>query len=435
VQPMSRLRNLFSSVFVKLLLVCLLAWLLITVSVSVLFLSHRFMAGGPHNHLITDYLNYIVADVDGQQERAAAIADRLHVGIVYQGPAKSWSNGGYPVPADLHFFQPPDNNRLSYAFGHNVKYIRYQQATGSYVFAVPDRDPDDWLQSHLHFLALIIIALIFAGTYFLIRRILSPISILHEATQKVGKGDLNHEVKVSCNGELARLADSFNLMVRQVREMVVAKEQLLRDVSHELRSPLTRIKVLLELVEPPERVEQIRVDIRELEELITSILETARHFHQLNQLTMDEVDLHDLVAEVIKQRGDGAADVILDPTDKPVVARIDRPLFIRVVDNLIKNSLIHGRPAPSPVRVQVQHGNGCIELTVTDSGPGISEHDLPHLMEPFYQADKSRSSENIGFGLGLSLCKTIVEAHGGELILTSHLGWGTEALVRLPCER
>ncbi len=433
-QPMSKLRNIFSSIFVKLLLVCLLAWLLITVSVSVLFLSYRFMAGGPYSHLITDYLKYVVTDLDGQQERATAIADRLHVGIVYQGPEKSWACGGYPVPADLHFFQPPDNLRLAYAFGHHVKYIRYQQPTGSYIFAVPDHIPEDWLQSHLHFLALVIVALIFAGTYFLIRRILSPISILHAATQKVGKGDLNHAVKVSCSGELARLADSFNLMVRQVREMVAAKEQLLRDVSHELRSPLTRIKVLLEMVEPPERVEQIRADIRELEELITSILETARHFHQLNRPTMEDVDLHDLVAEVIKQRGDGAADVILDPADKPVVARIDRRLFFRVVDNLIKNGLIHGRPASGPVRVRVQHGDGCFELIVTDSGPGISERDLPHLMEPFYQADKSRSGENAGFGLGLSLCKTIVEAHGGKLLLTSHLGRGTEVLVRLSCE-
>jgi len=431
---MRRLRKLFSSVFVKLLLVCLLAWLLITVSVSILIISHRFMAGGPYNHLIIDYLNYIVADLDGQQERAAVIADRLHIGIMYLGPGKPWASGVLPIPANLHFFQPPDNTRLAYAFGHNVKYIRYQQPTGSYIFAVPDRDPDDWLQSHLHFLALVIIALIFAGTYFLIRRILAPISVLHEATQKVGKGDLNHEVQVPGNSELARLADSFNLMVRQVREMLVAKEQLLRDVSHELRSPLTRIKVLLEMVEPPARVEQIRCDIRELEELITSILETARHFHQLNRLTMEDVDLHALVAEVMERRGDGETNVILEPSDRTVLLKLDRPLMQRVVDNLLKNALIHGRPATGPVRVRVQHGNNCSELTITDSGPGISEHDLPHLMEPFYQADKSRSGENAGFGLGLSLCKTIVEAHGGELILTSQLGRGTEALVRLPCE-
>jgi signal transduction histidine kinase len=76
----------------------------------------------------------------------------------------------------------------------------------------------------------------------------------------------------------------------------------------------------------------------------------------------------------------------------------------------------------------VRHDIGCIELTVTDSGPGISLHDLPHLTEPFYQVDKSRSGKNAGFGLGLSLCKTIVEAHGGELILTSQLGLGTEVL-------
>jgi signal transduction histidine kinase len=430
---MNRLRRLFSSVFVKLILVCLLAWLLIAVSVSALFIGHRFMAGFPHTNLIIDYLNYLVADLDEQPDRAALIADRLNVGIMYQGSENSWSKGAYPVPAGLHFFKAPDNNHLAYAPGHDVKYIRYQQPTGNYVFAVPDRSLNQWQQSKLHLLALIAIALIFTGVYFLMRRILAPISILHEATQRVGKGNLNHEVIIQGNSELARLANSFNLMVIQVREMVTAKEQLLRDVSHELRSPLTRIKVLLEMVEPQDRVEQIRADIRELEELITSILETARHFHQLNRPTMEDVDLHDLVAEVIKQRGDREVDVILVPADKGVMARIDRRLFFRVVDNLIKNALLHGRPAPGPVRVQVKNSNGYIELTVADSGPGISEHDLPHLMEPFYQADKSRSGEKAGFGLGLSLCKTIVEAHGGELILSSYLGRGTEVLVRLPC--
>ncbi|MBU1567548.1 MAG: HAMP domain-containing histidine kinase [Proteobacteria bacterium] len=430
---MNRLRHLFSSVFIKLLLVCLLAWLLITVAVSVLFIGYRFMVGAPHNHLIVDYINYLVTDLDGQPERAAVIADRLDVGILYQGPEKSWTSGNYPVPDNLCFFKAPGNDRLTFAFGHDVKYIGYQQPSGNYIFAVPDRSPDGWLQSHLHFLALIIVALVFAGTYFLIRRILSPISILHDATQKVGKGDLNYEAKVSCNGELARLADSFNFMVRQVREMVTAKEQLLRDVSHELRSPLTRIKVLLEMVEPPERVEQIRSDIRELEDLIPSILEPSRHFHQLNRLTMEVVDLHDLVAEVIKRQGDRMPDIVLDQSEQPALVKVDRRLFTRVVENLLKNALIHGRPAAGPVKVLVKPGNKCIELIVADSGPGISEHDLPHLMEPFYQADKSRSGENIGFGLGLSLCKTIVEAHGGDLILTSHLGRGTEVLVRLPC--
>lgn len=432
-QAMNKLRTLCSSVFVKLLLVCLLAWLLITVAVSALFLGHRFMAGGPpYNHLIRDYLDRLVADIDGQQMQATRLADKLQISIEYQGENKRWSQGMHRAPADLHFFQGQDNKAISYSFGHDIKYIRYQLPTGTYTFAISDRNSDGWLQTHLHFLALVVIALIFSGTYLIIRRILAPISVLQEATYKVGKGDLNHEVQVAGCGELAKLADSFNDMVRQVREMITSKEQLLRDVSHELRSPLTRIKVLLEMVEPPERVEQIRSDIRELEELITAILETTRNFHQLNKLTLKEVDLHRLVAVIIQQQGDSIVDVILEPPENTSICRIDSRLFSRVVDNLLKNALIHGRPAAGPVQVRVRQSNGCIELTITDRGPGISEQDLPHIMEPFYQTDKSRSRENGGFGLGLSLCKTIVKAHGGELILTGKLGQGTEALVRLP---
>ncbi len=430
--PMNRIGRLFSSVFVKLLLVCLAAWLLITVAVSALFISYRFLAGVPYTPLIDHYLEYLVTDLAGQPEHGAEIAARLGIGIDYQGPGPRWSSGGPPPPERRHFFQAPNNTTLSFAFGHEVKYIRYQHPTGTYLFTLPDYHVNDWLQSRLHLLALAIIALIFAGAYFLIRRILAPISTLHEATRKVATGDLNHEVQVRGTSELAKLAESFNDMVRRLREMICAKEQLLRDVSHELRSPLTRIKVLLELVDPPERVEQIRGDIRELEELITSILETARHSHQLDSLRMEEVDLRELVAKAIERQGEWAADVVLEGPAQPVMARIDRHLFTRVVDNLLINALVHGQPASDPVIVRVAQGNSAAELTVTDSGPGISEEDLPHLMEPFYQTDKSRNRDSSGFGLGLSLCKTIVAAHGGELILASRLGRGTQALVRLP---
>lgn len=430
--PMSKITRLFSSVFVRLLLVCLAAWLLITVAVSTLFVGYRILAGLPYNPLIDHYFAYLVTDIAGQPERAGQIAARLGIEIDYQGPEHRWSTGGTPPPDRLRFFQTPDNDTLSFAFRHDVKYFRYQHPSGSYLFTLPEQHSDGWLQSHLHLLALIIIALTFAGAYFLIRRILAPISSLHEATRKVAKGDLNHRVDIAGTSELAKLADSFNDMVRQLREMISAKEQLLRDVSHELRSPLTRIKVLLELVEPPDRVDQIRRDIKELEDLVSAILESARQFHAVDSLRMEDIDLGDLVAEVVARQEEPAKNVVLEKPAHPISAGIDRRLFTRVVDNLLTNALLHGQPATAPIRIGLAQGNGYVELTITDSGPGIREQDLPHLMEPFYQADKSRSREKAGFGLGLSLCKTIVAAHGGELILTSRPGQGTTALVRLP---
>ncbi|OGR16357.1 MAG: hypothetical protein A2X81_13205 [Desulfobacterales bacterium GWB2_56_26] len=430
---MCKIRRLFSSVFVKLLLVCLAAWLLITVAVSALFIVHRLLAGVPYNPLVEHYLEYLLPDIAGQPEEAARLAARLGIGIDYRNSEVHWSKGRQEPPKRLHFFPAPNNDMIAYAFRHDIMFIRYQHPTGTYLFTLPkNQEPKDWLQSHLHLLALIIIAVIFTGAYFLIRRILAPLATLHDATRKIAQGDLGHAVQVSGNGELAKLADSFNDMVRRLREMIAAKEQLLRDVSHELRSPLTRIKVLLEMVEPRERAEQIASDIRELEELITGILETARDVHNLDRLKMEEVDLRELVAEVIDRQGIRAQEVELAGPEGSVRVRLDRHLFTRVIDNLLVNALTHGQPADGPVRVRVAEENGSVLLAVTDSGPGIAEQDLPHLMEPFYRADKSRSREKSGFGLGLSLCRTIVEAHGGELVLTSRPGQGAEALVRLP---
>ena len=431
---MCKIRRLFSSVFVKLLLVCLAAWLLITVAVSALFIVHRLLAGVPYNPLVEHYLEYLLPDIAGQPEEAARLAARLGIGIDYRNSEVHWSKGGQePPPARLHFFPAPNNDTIAYAFRHDVMYIRYRHPAGTYLFTLPkNQEPQDWLQSHLHLLAVIIIAVIFTGAYYLIRRILAPLATLHDATRKIALGDLGHAVPVRGNGELAKLADSFNDMVRRLREMIAAKEQLLRDVSHELRSPLTRIKVLLEMVEPRERAEQIASDIRELEELITGILETARDVHNLDRLKMEELDLRELVAEVIDRQGTRAKEVELAGPPEPVTVKLDRHLFARVIDNLLINALTHGQPAEGPVKVRVAEKNGSVLLSVTDSGPGIAEQDLPHLMEPFYRADKSRSREKSGFGLGLSLCRTIVEAHGGVLVLTSRLGQGTEALVRLP---
>ena len=432
-QSTCRLRRLFSSVFVKLLLVCLAAWLLITVAVSSLFIVHRILSGLPHDPLIEHYLEYLLPDIAGQPDRAARLATRLGIGIDYRSADVHWSKGESEPPDRLHFFPAPNNDAISYALRHEFMYLRYRHPTGTYLFTLPrNQQPKGWLQSHLHLLALIIIAVIFTGAYFLIRRILAPLATLHDATRKIALGDLGHAVPVRGNGELAKLADSFNDMVRRLREMIAAKEQLLRDVSHELRSPLTRIKVLLEMVEPRERAEQIASDIRELEELITGILETARDVHNLDRLKMEEMDLRELVAEVIDRQGIRAKEVELAGPPEPVVVRLDRHLFTRVIDNLLVNALTHGQPAEGPVRVRVGEENGSVLLAITDSGPGIAEQDLPHLMEPFYRADKSRSREKSGFGLGLSLCRTIVEAHGGKLVLTSRPGQGTEALVCLP---
>ena len=128
----------------------------------------------------------------------------------------------------------------------------------------------------IHGFIVLSIALILLGAYLSIRRILRPIRLLDTGVKEVSKGNLKHRVPVTKSDELGQLSQAFNTMSQRLHEMLTAKEQLLRDVSHELRSPLTRMKVALEFVKEGQTRNLMRSDIEEMEQMITHILETAR---------------------------------------------------------------------------------------------------------------------------------------------------------------
>jgi signal transduction histidine kinase len=169
-----------------------------------------------------------------------------------------------------------------------------------------------------------------------------------------------------------------------------------------------------------------------MEAMVTTLLESARLRHAAAAMNQETVHMGDLIRSLISEFRDRPPGVDLGPiADQPVRADLEKMRI--VLRNLVDNGLKHTPEDGSPVSISMAKKPDRLEILVEDRGEGIPQSALPHLFEPFYRPDVSRSRKTGGYGLGLSLCKAIVDAHGGTVDLVSQLGKGTRATVTLPC--
>ncbi|OFX25943.1 MAG: hypothetical protein A2V77_08140, partial [Anaeromyxobacter sp. RBG_16_69_14] len=265
----------------------------------------------------------------------------------------------------------------------------------------------------------------------ILRRMLQPLKLLRDGVSRLGEGDLEVAVPRRARDELGLLTDAFNRMVERVREMVRSRDQLLLDVSHELRSPLTRIKVALAL--SPDDAQRPRIEgyVADLEAMIADLLEQER----LRAGRGLRLGRHDLVA-VARAAVDASAHrppgVCLGSLPDEAWLQFDQDRIRTVLDNLIENAIKYALPHSRPVMVSVVARGSTVEIRVEDDGPGIPEQDLRSLFEPFFRVDRSRSRKTGGYGLGLSLCKRIMEAHGGRIAVEPRTGRGTCFVLTFP---
>jgi signal transduction histidine kinase len=281
-------------------------------------------------------------------------------------------------------------------------------------------------------------------SFLLTRKVLRPLSAMQRATQRLASGDYAARAPVETRDELGDLAQAFNRMAAGLEEGERLRRSMVADIAHELRTPLTNVRGYLEgladgVVEPTKPT---------FDMLQTEILRLVRLVDDLHQLTMADaacVELHDepvdlmaLVREVVGfERGDLERDGVrlqIDAPSEPKLAnlRADRDKLRQVLRNLIQNARRYAGDG-GKVRISIEpQGNG-VRLVVANTGPGIAEADLPHIFERFYRADKSRSRESGGAGIGLAIVKGLVEAHGGEVGADSRPGW-TRIWIDLPTE-
>jgi two-component system OmpR family sensor kinase len=277
------------------------------------------------------------------------------------------------------------------------------------------------------------------------RAVVRPVETLARSVKRFGAGELGARALVSQRDEIGDLATAFNDMASRIESLVRKEKRLLADISHELRTPLARIRVVLELASDgePERtvsyLGEIAQDLAELESLVDDILASARLASASGRVDGGGVPMHWTKTSVAAiadksrlrferlhpgQRFEVKADVGALEID------CDPALLHRAIDNLLDNAAKYAAGASVVLEV-IQEAEG-VAFNVVDDGPGMSAEAAARAFEPFFREDVSRDRRTGGVGLGLSIVRTIVAAHGGRVGVDSAPGRGTKVAIVLP---
>jgi signal transduction histidine kinase len=263
------------------------------------------------------------------------------------------------------------------------------------------------------------------GAYPAVRRVTRRLERLQASVEALGAGDLSARVSVEGRDEVSSLAQSFNRAAGRIERLVGAHKGLLANASHELRSPLARLRMgiaMLSAEAKPQLRTELENNVAELDALIDEILLASRLDTVSGMDAREDVDLLALVAEECVR-----FDASLD--GRPVTVHGDRRLLRRLVRNLLDNARRYGAGSPIDVGLRESEG-GHVELTVCDRGPGVPEPERGRIFEPFYRPAGGRDREG-GVGLGLSLVHQIARHHGGDATCLAREGGGACLRVEL----
>ncbi len=432
IKPFNRI---IRSVFTKLLAVIIVAGICINLVVGGFFWHYRNLAGGPFHRNVVQYLDYLIADMGNPPslERAREIARKSSLEIRYQSPDLSWSTSDdFPAVFRGRFIawrQNPDVRLAKYRGRHLIEVDR---KPGRFIFGLSPKLQIDSERNRLLIVMFVLLTVILAGAFFAIRHILRPIKWLNTGVQEVGRGNLKHRVPLKKSDELRDLAAAFNDMTDRIRDMLHTKDQLLLDISHELRTPLTRMKVALEFLADSQAKQSLQADIKDMEKMVSEVLETARRHHKYANLKKQPANLVELLKQKLTAFQNQPPGIEIVDLPAEIAVEVDPEQIKTVFENVLTNAVKYSQPDSNPIQVTYKFRESYAVIRITDFGIGIPEEELPHIFEPFYRVDKSRDKDTGGYGLGLSLCKTIMEAHDGKIEVQSIAQKGTTVSLFFP---
>jgi len=284
-------------------------------------------------------------------------------------------------------------------------------------------------------------------SWLLARYLAAPLGQLSRASRQLATGDLSVRVGAPLGqrrDEFGQLALDMDEMASRLQMLQQANQRLLRDVSHELRSPLARLRVALEIARNKEpglvadELDRIELESGRLEHLVDEVLGLLRESSGAQALKLSEFDLADLLrdlVETVNYEANEEREPIGLQVRAPLLLEADRELVWRVFENILRNALIHSRNTGG-IEIHARPVEGRqIQVSVLDSGPGIDEALIGRIFEPFFRVDEARNRDSGGHGLGLAIAASAIRRHGGRIAALNRTEGGLEVRVLLPVKQ
>lgn len=316
-------------------------------------------------------------------------------------------------------FLPNFHAGLSRGFINGRFVVTHRSADGRYwLLSVGPQQPDRWEFSPYYFVVIGLTALLcWLAAVFVVR----PIRNVTQTVVRFGQGDLSARTYLRRQDEIGWLARSFNNMAERLECLLLSERRLLEDISHELRSPLARMKLAIKLArsstDPGAALDRVEREVTRIAALTSEIVEVTRLEGDPRLLKLESANLGEVIREAIC---DCCAEI------EPRVCHIqfedlfsrdsfcDRELIRRAIENLLRNALRYS-PENTPIEVRLFQDSHNVRISVRDFGLGVPEKSLAQIFEPFFRVNEARDMESGGVGLGLSIVKRVVQLHNGTI--------------------
>ncbi|RJF89879.1 HAMP domain-containing protein [Oleomonas cavernae] len=388
-------------------------------------------------YLVAGDIAYVVAELDmtpgGDNERTYRLARQtMQLDVNYKPGAELPAPGEvrFPIlervlrteltrvvglPVEIDTMSDPDEVRMSFDLGDGILNVivpvkRITTSTNELLFF--------WMVGLA--ILLLTVAILF------LRNQIRPIVRLTEAAEAFGKGQRADDFKPSGATEVRRAAAAFIAMRQRIERHLRQRTEMLAGISHDLRTPLTRMKLRLAMMGDGEDEDELAQEVNEVERMIEEFLAFARGQEGEQP---DDVDIADLVEEVVEEANAGARGTPVE-TDMlgSLTVKLRRQAIKRCLTNLVDNAQRHA----AAVKVSITASNRWIEIVVDDDGPGIPEKLREEAFRPFVRLNEARTPADGGVGLGLAIARDVARSHGGDIFLEPSPMGGLRARIRLP---
>lgn len=328
-----------------------------------------------------------------------------------------------------HFAQMPPHHRRG-LFGHALRRANFLVQVGlrdGSVVTFSQNLPEEvfaWPYRLLLILLILLISVIILAVL-AVHGLTRPLAFLARAAEELGRDIQRPPLRETGPLEVRRAARAFNTMQTQLVRYIQDRSRVLAAVSHDLKTPITRLRLRTELLDDDPLKEKFKADLDDMETMVQATLDFMRGTEHSEPVV--PVDINALLESLQEDARETGGEVTLQGTARNPFQ--GRPLALkRCLGNLMDNALHYGKQASMTVKDNAER----LMITISDAGPGIPEAELERVFEPFYRLEGSRSRHTGGTGLGLGIARNIARAHGGELILRNRARGGLEAILDLP---